>query len=171
MQQDEYVMGGALTETPHIEQQTGVGRSIICGSGRRPSHRHIYLNKHTHTHTPTHPSLCHDTPTPPFAQRGPRLGADSPPAVREMPVSPAALRRGGGRKEGRKGRRDGGGGEECRGGGLRAMEKDKTWKRRPWERGAKRQTGEEEWKRGGSGGLFYFGKKKKKKMHGEENFI
>ena len=73
-----------------------------CGSGRRPSHRHIYLNKHTHTHTHTHPSLCHDTPTPPFAQRGPRLGADSPPAVREMPVSPAALQRGGGRKEGRE---------------------------------------------------------------------
>lgn len=74
-----------------------------------------YLHTHTctYTHTQTHTPLPWHT-HPLFAQRGPRLGADSPPAVTEMPVSPAALQRGGGRKEGKAeetGRR-----EEGRGG-------------------------------------------------------
>jgi len=71
----------------------------------RDTHTHTCLPRHTH---------------PRFAQRVTRLGADSPPAVREMPVSPAALQRGGGRKEGKepeagsKGRRGGAGARERR---------------------------------------------------------
>lgn len=55
----------------------------------------MHRDKHTQS------SVCHATPTL-FAQRGLLPGADSPPAVREMPVSLAALLRGGGWKEGRK---------------------------------------------------------------------
>lgn len=61
-------------------------------------HTHVACHRLRHTLA----SVRHATPTL-FAQHGPRLGADSPPAVREMPDSPAALQRGGrGRKEGRK---------------------------------------------------------------------